>query len=239
MTSIHTASRQRPAVHPRGARRMLVAAAIAAVATIAAVVSHPRLAAARAIAVGAPASAVAAPGDAWLRGLTGKHRQLFDAPAPGGGIPLVHMMNYYDTYNRAYGVKDADIDAVGTFYGATTFHGVNDRMWAKYRIGEFLQTNDASGKPAVANPWRAAPEILGMKIAPASIEALQKRGATFILCDNALTIFAGMLAKARGLDADAVYADLKANVLPGVELIPGMVVAIDQAHAAGVSYHRQ
>jgi hypothetical protein len=91
----------------------------------------------------------------------------------------------------------------------------------------------------VANPWRAAPVILGMDLAPASIEALQKRGATFILCNNALTIFSGMLAKARGLDAAVVYEDLKANILPGVELIPGMVVAIEQAHTAGMSYHRQ
>lgn len=182
----------------------------------------------------------AAPADNWLKGLRGKHRQFFDSPAPGGGIPLVHIMNYYDTLNRDYKVVDGDIDAVGTFYGATTFYGVNDAMWAKYRIGEFLETLDpATGKPAVANPWRSAPQILGMTLAPASIESLQKRGATFILCNNALGIFAGMLAKARNLDATAVHEDLKANVLPGVELIPGMVVAIGQAHAAGLSYHRQ
>jgi hypothetical protein len=36
-----------------------------------------------------------------------------------------------------------------------------------------------------------------------------------------------------------VYEDLKANILPGVELIPGMVVAVEQAANAGLSYHRQ
>jgi hypothetical protein len=183
---------------------------------------------------------VSAPADNWLKGLNGKHRQLFDAPAPNGGIPLVHIMNYYDTWNKAYGVADKDIDAVGTFYGSTTFYGLNDAMWAKYRLGEFLDTKDpATGQPAVANPWRSNPNILGLSLPAASIESLQKRGATFILCNNALSIFASLLAKARGLDADAVYADLKANILPGVELIPGMVVAIEQAHAAGLSYHRQ
>lgn len=181
-----------------------------------------------------------APADNWLKGLKGKHRQLFDSPAPGGGIPLVHIMNYYDTWNKAYGVADKDINAVGTFYGATTFYGLNDAVWAKYRLGEFLETNDpATGKPAVANPWRTSPIILGLSLPQASIESLQKRGASFILCNNALGIFASLLAKARGLESDAVYADLKANILPGVELIPGMVVAIEQAHAAGLSYHRQ
>ena len=180
------------------------------------------------------------PSDKWLEGLTAPNKQLFDSPAPGGGIPLVHIMNYYDTYNRAYRVADRDIDAVGTFYGATTFYGLNDAMWAKYRLGEFLETVDpATGKPAIANPWRRAPMILGMPLPPASLEALQKRGVTFIVCDNAMQIFAGMLAKARGLETDVVYQDLKANILPGVELVPAMVIAIEQAKKAGLSYHRQ
>lgn len=180
-----------------------------------------------------------APADLWLKNVTAKHKQLFDSPTSGGGIPLVHIMNYYDTWNKAYGVADKDIDAVGTFYGATTFFGVNDAMWAKYRLGEFLNEKDGAGNLATKNPWREKPVIIGMELAPASIESLQKRGATFILCNNALTIFSGMLAQARGLDAAAVYADLKANILPGVELIPGMVVAIEQAKTAGLSYHRQ
>jgi hypothetical protein len=180
------------------------------------------------------------PSSRWLEGLTAKHKQFFDAPAPAGGIPLVHVMNYYDTYNKAFNVKDADIDAVLTFYGTTTFHGLKDAMWAKYQLGEFLEITDpATGKPATANPWRASPVVLGLTLPTAGIEALQKRGATFILCNNALTIFSGLLAQKRGLDATAVYEDLKANILPGVWLVPGMVVAIEQAQRAGLSYHRQ
>jgi len=208
---------------------------------LAAVAMRPMAVAARATAPATSGSTRPTPSDRWLERVTGrKHRQLFDSPAPAGGIPLVHILNYHETLNRSYKVKDADISGIGTFYGATTFYGLNDAMWAKYRLGEFLETTDpATGKPAVANPWRTAPVILGMSMPQASVEALQRRGATFILCNNALTIFAGMLAKARGLDADSVYADLAANILPGVELIPGMVVAIEQAHDAGISYHRQ
>ncbi len=179
------------------------------------------------------------PSNNWLKGLTSKHKQFFDSPAPAGGIGLVHIMNYYDTYNKAFNVKDADIDAVLTFYGATTFYGLNDAAWAKYQIGEFLETNDATGKPATANPWRAAPVILGMTLPQASLESLHKRGATLILCNNALTIFSALLAQKRGLDANVVYQDMKANILPEVDLVPGMVVAVEQAQRAGLSYHRQ
>ena len=74
---------------------------------------------------------------------------------------------------------------------------------------------------------------------PASLESLHKRGATLILCNNALEIFSGLLAAKRGLDAKTVYADLKANILPGVDLVPGMVIAVEQAQRAGLTYHRQ
>ena len=217
------------------ARRYAIAASLTILATATLVTERV---AARETAPTPTASSIE-PSNRWLEGLKAKHRQFFDAPAPAGGIPLVHVMNYYDTYNKAFGVKDADIDAVLTFYGATTFYGLNDAAWSKYALGEFLDVKDASGKPLTANPWRAAPEILGMTLAPASIEALQKRGATFILCNNALEIFSGMLAQKRGLDAKVVYEDLKSNILPGVELVPAMVIAIEQAARAGLSYHRQ
>lgn len=177
--------------------------------------------------------------DAWLQKLTGEHRQLFDAPAPGGGIPLVHVMNYYDTYNVAYHVPDAAVNGVLTFYGTTTFYGLSDEMWAKYSLGEFLGEKDAAGRFHTANPWRFNPTIIGMAMPQASIESLQRRGATFILCNNALGIFSGLVAKARGLDAKAVYDDMKAHILPGVTLVPAMVIAIEQAQSNGLTYHRQ
>lgn len=186
------------------------------------------------------AAGQAAANDAWLDQLDGKYRQLFDAPAAAGGIPLVHVLNYYDTYNKAYNVPDKEVDGVLTFYGSTTFHGLSDAMWAKYGLGEFVnETDPATGKPALRNPWRAAPVVLGMELRQASIESLQQRGATFIICNNALTIFAGLVAQKKGLDAGQVYADMKANILPGVTLVPAMVIAIEKAQARGLSYHRQ
>ena len=221
------------------ARTSMMIASVAVAATVTIAGARVGIAAAE------PAKALATrpgpkePSNKWLDGLTSKHKQFFDAPTANGGVPLVHVMNYYDTYNKAFNVKDADIDAVLTFYGATTFYGLNDAAWAKYQIGEFLETNDATGKPATANPWRAAPVVLGMTLPQASLESLHKRGATLILCNNALTIFSALLAQKRGLDPNAVYQDMKANILPEVELVPGMVVAVEQAQRAGLSYHRQ
>lgn len=220
----------------RSARRHLVRGLLAASAVAGLVAIAPT---ATPAAADSNADRLAARHDAWLAGLKGKHRQLFDSPAPAGGIMLVHIMNYYDTYNKAYNVAGADINAIGTFYGATTFHGLNDAMWAKYRLGEFLDATAVDGTPATSNPWRTAPQILGMTIPQASIVSLQNRGGTFIICNNALQIFSGLLAQKRGLDPASVYEDMKANILPGVTLVPAMVIAIEKAQTAGFTYHRQ
>ena len=221
------------------ARTSMMIASIAVAATVTIAAARVGIAAAAPVKAPATSHGPKEPSNKWLEGLTAKHKQFFDAPTANGGVPLVHVMNYFDTYNKAFNVKDADIDAVLTFYGATTFYGLDDAAWAKYQIGEFLETNDATGKPATANPWRAAPVVLGMTLPQASLESLHKRGATLILCNNALTIFSGLLAQKRGLDPKAVYEDMRANILPDVDLVPGMVVAIEQAQRAGLSYHRQ
>jgi intracellular sulfur oxidation DsrE/DsrF family protein len=195
-----------------------------------------------AMALGTSAATARGPGDPndeWLVRLDGRYRMLFDAPTTNNGAPLDHLMSWYDTYNSAYGVPDEKLDGVFTFYSKTTFHGLNDTMWAKYDLGAFIGERDPDGNPYTVNPWRTTPEVLGMTLPQASIESMQRRGATFILCNNALTFFAGLLAEEKGLDITAVYEDLKANILPGVTLVPGMVVAIDKAQQAGLSYIRQ
>jgi hypothetical protein len=210
---------------------------LAAVAAAAGVSSIPQ-------ALQAENAASAPAEDEWLNKLNGKYRQLFDFPAHKDGLPLVHMLNYYETLSKAYNVKDSEINTIGTLYGApeaSILFGFNDAMWAKYNMGVALKFNDhKTGQPATRNVWRTDPQILGMMVAaPASIESLQKRGALFLLCNNALNLWAGILAQANKAEAPAVLADLKANMLPGVVLVPGMVVAIQQIQDKGIAYNRQ
>lgn len=177
--------------------------------------------------------------DAWLDGLTGRHRCIVDMPDFHDGLPPVHMLNYLNTYNTGYNVPDSDINLVGTFYGTTTLLAANDAMWAKYRLGELLGQNAADGSPWTRNPWRTEVRALGMTIAPASIEALQGRGVLFIACNNALNFFTGNIAQVRGLDRATVDADVRANLLPGVVVVPAMVIAIERAQARGLAYRRE
>jgi hypothetical protein len=181
-----------------------------------------------------------APADLWLGKLNVRHKMLFDSPEPNGGVGLAHLHNFYETYNRSYGVPDSEIRGVFTFYGATTLYGLNDAMWTRYRLGELLSAEDPStGRPSLVNPWRETLRYRGQLLPGAGVEALQQRGAIFLVCDFALGVFAARLAQANGLEAEAVLAELRANVLPGVEIVPSVVVSIEQAHRAGLAYQRK
>ena len=80
---------------------------------------------------------------------------------------------------------------------------------------------------------------MGREVPNASIEALQKRGVVFLVCNNALNFWIGQIASARGAERAAVDAELRANLLPGVVVVPAMVIAIEKAQQAGVAYNKQ
>jgi hypothetical protein len=183
-----------------------------------------------------------APSDKWLESVTGKHRQFFDMPNHLNGMGLLHVRNYLNTLRDTYSVTNPATTAVVSLYGMSTLLGFNDAMWSKYNLGTVLKVNDAAKNPATANVFAAAPAgsaTLNVSGAPlgipadTSIAALQKRGAVFVLCNNAFNLWMGLLAGDKAADA---RKEFEANMLPGVFLVPAMVVAINQAQMHGCSY---
>jgi intracellular sulfur oxidation DsrE/DsrF family protein len=175
----------------------------------------------------------------WLAALDAPHRMLFDVTDPETSVALAHVLNYYGGWQAEDGSTDEEVDGILTFYGGTTLFGLDDEMWTKYGLGEISEQRNTEGAFATENPWYTAPIIGGNPIAPAGIRSLGERGVTFLLCNNALSFYAGLVARERGLDRDEVYADMVDHILPEVTLVPAMVVAIDQAQQAGISHHRQ
>jgi intracellular sulfur oxidation DsrE/DsrF family protein len=208
------------------------------------------------------AARVAAQGtgpDAWLGEVKGTHRCLFDFPQHKNGVPLLHILNYLNTYTAAYKTGPGQVGAVGTFYGiggqASIALGFNDAMWAKYGLGEYTGLKDTSGKPYTRNVFHRStknelhllmqamqtPTIPGLADAMPGlgIESLQKMGTRFLLCANALGAWCLEL-EARGKGkAPELEKELRANLLPGVTIVPAMVIAIEKAQEAGIRYNRQ
>ncbi len=197
--------------------------------------------------------------DAWLREVKGTHRCLFDFPQHKNGMPLLHILNYLHTYNTEYKTTAGQVGAVGTFYGIGNQSSIplafNDTIWAKYQLGDYLGLKDASGKPYTHNVFNRPTtndahlliQAIGSPNIPAlveslpgiGIESLQKMGTKFLLCANALGAW-GLELEARGKGkAPDIDKDLRANLLPGVTIVPAMVIAIEKAQEAGIRYNRQ
>ena len=211
--------------------------------------------------VSARVAAAAAEGgpDDWIKDVKGTHRCLFDFPQHKNFFPLLHVLNYINTYSQAYKIPPTEVGTVGTLYSVGSQASIpmafNDGIWAKYTLGAYTGLKDASGKPYTRNVFNKPTEqdlhlvmqALDAPTIPAlasamplmGIESLQKMGTKFILCANALGIWCLELeARGKGKAAD-IEKDLRANVLPGVTIVPAMVIAIEKAQEAGIRYNRQ
>ncbi|HWC73386.1 MAG TPA: hypothetical protein VG454_05560 [Gemmatimonadales bacterium] len=179
--------------------------------------------------------------DAWLDQLKGKHRQLFDAPDPDGGTVLRHVRNYLDTWREAYGVEDRDVSVIVTLYARTTPLGLQDAMWEKYKLGAALSITDSTTNAPLARNYFAHPrpgDPVADGTAESSIEALQRRGVTFALCNNALKRWSGRLEKGGMGAAKDIHADLTAHALPGVVIVPDVIIAMTKANERDFGYVR-
>jgi len=197
--------------------------------------------------------------DAWIREVKGTHRTLFDFPQHKNGFPLLHIVNYLNTYKEGYKAAPGTAGAVGTFYSignqSSIGLGFNDAMWAKYALGDYYGLKDKSGKAYTRNVfYKPTPDDAHLlfqavqlpnipafaEMMPAlGIDSLQKMGTKFLLCANALDGWCLELeARGKGKMAD-INKELRGNLLPGVTIVPAMVIAIEKAQAAGIKYNRQ
>lgn len=116
-------------------------------------------------------------------------------------------------------------------------------MWAKYHLGTALNLTDPATNAPLERNWFAHPQQ-GDPVADgtpdSSIEALQRSGVVFALCNNALLRWSGRLEKqglGGGTAAD-IHADLATHALPGVIVVPNVLITMTKAHERGFGYAR-
>ncbi len=197
--------------------------------------------------------------DDWIAEVPGESRCLFDFNQHKNGIPLLHILNYLNTYNAAYGTSAGQVGAAATLYGiggaSSIALGFDDEIWAEYELGEYLGLSDAAGRPYTRNvfyrPGAADAHLLtdamqipalpmfGGAMEALGIASLQQMGTKFILCNTALNAWSFELAARGKGEQEAINAELRAHLLPDVTVVPAMVIAIEKAQGAGIRYNRQ
>lgn len=169
-----------------------------------------------------------------------RHKQLFTSPRANNGAIFAYMRNSLNGYQFGWGEGPGTLHAAAVLNGLGVAQGVNDEMWARYRLGEVLARHNDPVTSAGAergNPWlhAAAPFARDDRdpSAPfnrdASVETLLRRNASFFVCDNALrqlaikTIDAGFATS----DLDRLHAELRGNLFRGALLVPAGVTTVD------------
>ena len=206
----------------RGRRALLTGMSVAAVAGLA---TSARPAAAQS----SSASRAPHPKDAWLAELPGMHKVFVDSSTmQGGATALWGAGNILETHVNEYAGQTSDYALVVCFRHLSTPYGFNDAIWAKY--GSLFMRN--VDPVPTANPMNTAGPSNGQH----SIGEIVEKGAQFAVCGRATRRQAGGIASATNQTADAVFAELSANLIPNAHLVPAGVIAVTRAQEFGYSF---
>jgi intracellular sulfur oxidation DsrE/DsrF family protein len=173
--------------------------------------------------------------DAWLGKINGKHKQVFDAPNWNSGFPLawarVILMSYGDA-----GIPTGDVSVVVILRHEAIPLAMENRLWEKYKLGEFFKINDPkTNAPSVRNGfWQ--PKEGELPLPGMSIDQLQKDGVMFGVCNVALTVLSEKIGKPMNLDGAEVKKDWIAGLLPGIQIVPSGVYAVNRVQEQGCAY---
>ncbi len=184
------------------------------------------------------------PEDAWMDALLGTHRVFIDTDSTSGaGNGLRYATNILNAQASGYKGSDQDMAIIVCLRHASTPLGFNDAMWAKYgsSLGSMMGAagpRGAGGAPAGAPPG-AAPAAAAAATKNAqtrNIAEAAKRGVHFAICGMATSLMSGMIARQAGSTADAVLAELTANIVPNGHIVPAGVMALTRAQEYGYSF---
>ena len=173
--------------------------------------------------------------NSWLDQLTARHKQIFDIGSYQEGGGLFYAKNFFNAHRDAYNTVYPEVQAVLGIHGDAYPLVFSDAVWAKHGFGRREKIKDPrTGKWAVRNVFWQSRE--GEWMHEYSVNALQARGAKFIFCNNVMRFLTRTLAKEAGVSYEAMRAELVGGLLPGVTVVPAMVVALGLAQERGCAY---
>jgi hypothetical protein len=174
--------------------------------------------------------------DQWFKNIKGSHRVVYDGAQPNNALPIIWTWAFYMTNNQT-DTPDDDMTAVCVFRHNGIPFALEDRLWEKYKLGEFFQiTDNTTNTPALRNPYYEPTEKDFPMPGIDGIKQLQERGALFCVCCLALSVYSGLAANKYGIDPELARKEWMEGILPGVQLVPSGVWALGRAQEHGCQY---
>jgi intracellular sulfur oxidation DsrE/DsrF family protein len=177
--------------------------------------------------------------DEWYDKIPGVHRFVFDtSTAEGMGLAMQFASNYYNANEQGYGLKESDIAVVIVARHKSTSFAYNDAIWAKY--GKFLSeqaefTDPKTKQPPAVNLFLAEESSLP-PMQSGKMNALIKKGANFAVCSMSTRGISGRIAKATGVETDAVVKEITSNLVGNAHMVAAGILAVNRAQEHGYSF---
>jgi intracellular sulfur oxidation DsrE/DsrF family protein len=176
--------------------------------------------------------------DDWFDQLPGKHRLVFDTTSLEHVASSLLFANNFIRVNQAdYGLQPSELAVVIIVRHRSTPFGYTDAMWAKYGapIAARSQVEDPKTKqPPKVNMFTSANysefDNRGM-----TLDSVFKQGVQLAVCATSTRGYAAAIAQATGGQANAIFEELAANLVPNSRLVPAGIVAVNRAQERGYS----
>ncbi len=196
-----------------------------------------------AIAATSPGGGTAAPtpsrqDDSWTARITGKHKAVFDAPEVADGLVITNVWVFLKGFRDTRGLTDADLSAVAVIRHAAIPLAFDDAIWEKYGLGKRSKVKEPCTKAWARRNRFARAAADDQASAPFTLGALNDRGVILIGCALATQRMAGEIATQTKQRPDVVHDELRAHLIPGLQLAPSGIYAVTLAQEAGCSYVR-
>lgn len=160
-----------------------------------------------------------------------KHKMVFDMCKHNNGGPLSWALTLMDTYNDM-GVPDTELSIVIILRYAGGSLALADPMWEKYGFGKRIELKDPETKEISIRNIFAKCKTEDDDC----FELFQKRGGMIGVCKKGLEHSAESLAESLKLDKEIVKKEFFDNVLPGIQLLPTGIWALNRAQELGCNF---
>jgi hypothetical protein len=162
------------------------------------------------------------------------------------GSWLNGMRNILNTMN--WSLKEPNFLCVSATHGPAHLSLYDQETWDKYQLAKMAGGNVTNNRFIVTPPaashdpadFQSTEGVFSSK--DNSIAVLQRRGAVFLGCHNAIWELAERLIAAGQnpdrLGVDALAAELSNHLVPDVILTPGVLAVVVQLQQAGFAYSR-
>jgi intracellular sulfur oxidation DsrE/DsrF family protein len=173
----------------------------------------------------------------WMASLTGKHRTAFDIATHRDGKSLNQARNVLDAWRDAFHVADRDVNLVLCVHDEAIPIVLIDALWERFKIADQYGVAPALQPRPMKNVFLSANAAsTGLIAADATVDVLQRRGVRVAVCMNTVANATRKLSAAGFGTPDVVREAILKGIVPGVIVVPAMLITLTQLQEKGVSY---